>query len=210
MSRERLMAEQRRRMEERRKRLKSIKEAAKKAAESKSTKTAPAKVKGIGPVKDGATYARKLKNSKTSPTGIGPVKSGAAYARSLTKGKSAPATKAAPQPASKKSAGPVTTKTNKVPQCFADGGKGGKYDKAVNKQKAIRNFSQSASGTRGKSLPSDPKLKSQSTKPKRSSFPAGRQGASAYSAALEKYNKSQERIKRNMPKKTYDRRGRST
>ncbi len=54
---------------------------------------------------------------------------------------------------------------NKVPQRFADGAKGGKYDKAVqNKEKAKRNFFRSSSGTRGESLPSHPKLKSQSKK----------------------------------------------
>lgn len=55
--------------------------------------------------------------------------------------------------------------SSKVPQRFADGAKGGKYDKAVqNKEKATSNFFRSSSGTRGKSLPSNPKLKSQSKK----------------------------------------------
>lgn len=184
------MQKQRERMEARRKRLK---EAAKKAAESKNTKTTPAKVKGIGPVNDGATYARKLKNSKTEPTGVGPVKSGAAYARSLTKGKSATTKN---QPA------------NKIPQRFADGAKGGKYDKAVqNKEKAKSNFFRSSSGTRGESLPSKPKLKSQPKKPARKDFPSGRQGASAYAAALRKYNAAIARVGK--PKVTRNRRGRA-
>lgn len=147
------MQKQRERMEARRKRLA---EAAKKAAAAKTKKPVPAKVNGIGPEKDGATYARKVNNSKTKPSGVGPVKSGAAYARSLTKGKSTPTTKADranPKPSSK------------VPQRFADGGKGGKYDEAVqNKEKAKSNFFRSGSGTHGKPLPSNPKLKSQSKK----------------------------------------------
>ena len=199
MGRQRLMQQQRERMEARRKRLK---EAAKKAAESKNQKTTPAKVKGIGPVKDGATYARKLKNSKTEPTGVGPVKSGAAYARSLTKGKSTPATTADPKPSSKK------TPVNKIPQRFADGAKGGKYNKAVqNKEQATSNFFRSSSGTRGESLPSNPKLKSQPKKPARKDFPSGRQGASAYAAALRKYNAAKARVGK--PKVTRNRRGRA-
>ena len=88
-----------------------------------------------------------------------------------------------------------TKPVNKVPQRFADGAKGGKYDKAVkNKEKAKSNFFRSSSGTRGTNVPSNPKLKSQPTKPKRSSFPAGRSGATAYAAALARYRKLLARV----------------
>lgn len=111
------------------------------------------------------------------------------------------------QPSAKpKAAG--TKPVNKVPQRFADGAKGGKYDKAVqNKEKAKQNFFRSSSGTRGNNVPSNPKLKSQPTKPKRSSFPAGRSGATAYAAALAKYRKLLTRVP-TVRRKT-NRRGRS-
>ena len=86
----------------------------------------------------------------------GPVANAAAYGETLQKPKAK--TKPIPKPTKQK---PV----NKVPQRFADGAKGGKYDKAVqNKEKAKSNFFRSSSGTRGESLPSNPKLKSQSKK----------------------------------------------
>ena len=47
---------------------------------------------------------------------------------------------------------------------------------------------------RGKFLDSNPPLKSQPKKPKRSSFPAGRSGARSYAAALAKYRKLLARI----------------
>ena len=98
------------------------------------------------------------------------------------------------QPSAKpKAAG--TKPVNKVPQRFADGAKGGKFDKAVkNKEKTKSNFFRSSSGTRGTNVSSNPKLKSQPTKPKRSSFPAGRSGATAYAAALAKYRKLLARV----------------
>ena len=55
-----------------------------------------------------------------------------------------------------------------------------------NREKAIRNFDTSVSGVRGTPLPSNPQLKS---KPKRSNFPAGRDGQAKYAAALRNYNK---------------------
>ena len=101
-----------------------------------------------------------------------------------------------------------TKPVNKVPQRFADGAKGGKYDKAVkNKEKAKSNFFRSSSGTRGENVSSNPKLKSQPTKPKRSSFPAGRSGATAYAAALAKYRKLLARVPK-VRRKT-NRRGRA-
>ncbi len=110
------------------------------------------------------------------------------------------------QPSAKpKAAG--TKPVNKVPQRFADGGKGGKFDKAVNKEKAKSNFFRSSSGTRGDNLASNPKLKSQAKKPKRSSFPPGRSGATAYAAALVKYRKLQARVPK--AKRNTNRRGRA-
>lgn len=83
----------------------------------------PGKTKGIGPIKDGAKYARQVANSKTKTTGVGPVKSGAEYGRALTKGKSA-------QPASSAKAKPaVKAKPKQDTGSFFDGAKGGKYDK---------------------------------------------------------------------------------
>tara|TARA_Y100000015_G_scaffold31201_1_gene30718 strand:+ start:649 stop:1284 length:636 start_codon:yes stop_codon:yes gene_type:complete len=111
------------------------------------------------------------------------------------------------QPSAKpKAAG--TKPVNRVPQRFADGAKGGKYAKQVeNKEKAKSNFFRSSSGTRGQNLPSNPKLKSQPTKPKRSSFPAGRSGATAYAAALAKYRTLLARVPK-VSRKT-NRRGRT-
>lgn len=109
-------------------------------------------------------------------------------------------------PAKPKAAG--TKPVNKVPQRFADGAKGGKYDKAVkNKEKAKSNFFRSSSGTRGGNLPSNPKLKSQPKKPKRSSYANGRSGATEYAAALAKYRKLLARIPK--VKRKTNRRGRA-
>ena len=106
-----------------------------------------------------AVAARKsLKGGKNK----GPVANAAAYGETLKKPKSKPKVKAIP-----KSSKP----SSKVPQNFADGAKGGKHDKAVqNKEKASSNFFRHSSGTRGKSLPSNPKLKSQPKKPARNDF----------------------------------------
>lgn len=102
--------------------------------------------------------------------------------------KSRPSPQAQPS-TSTKSAG--TKPVNKVPQRFVDGAKGGKFDKAVqNKEKAKQNFFRGSSGTRGENLPSNPQLKSQPKKPKRSSFPAGRSGSREYAAAMARYRKS--------------------
>lgn len=175
------MQEQRERMEARRRRLREAAEnvaKTKKAVETKKPTPTPAEKKpaknptlyknraksleehrklrdarkllkggaNVGPVANAGAYGEQLKKPKGR--NIGPVKSGAEYARSLTKGKSAGGSK------------PV----NKVPQPFADGAKGGKYDQAVeNKEKAKSNFFRSSSGTRGEPLPSNPKLKSQDT-----------------------------------------------
>ena len=187
------MAEQRRRMEERRKRLKNVKEAAaKKTAESKkySSGTKKAVTRDIS------------KDSKKKQV----------VTRDTSKDTIRPKVKPIPKPAEKKPAKPpVVSKPkpkpkNKVPQRFADGAKGGKYDKAVqNQEKAKRNFFQSASGTRGDALPNNPKLKSQTKRPTRSSFPAGRAGASQFAAALRAYNAA---TKKPTVKKKYDRRGR--
>ena len=129
----------------------------------------------------------------------GPVANAAAYGETLQKPKAK--TKPIPKPTKQK---PV----NKVPQRFADGAKGGKHDKAVqNKEKAKSNFFRSSSGTRGESLPTNPKLKSQPKKPARKDFPSGRQGASAYAAALRKYNAAIARVIK--PKVKRNRRGRA-
>lgn len=103
---------------------------------------------------------------------------------------------------------PVQQAKSRVPQRFADGGKGGKYAKVVeNKEKAKSNFFRSSSGTRGENVSPNPKLKSQPTKPKRSSFPAGRAGATEYAAALAKYRKLLARISKVRPQT--NRRGRA-
>ena len=133
----------------------------------------------------------------------GPVANAAAYGETLkkpkSKAKSKPKAKAIPKP---------SKPTSKVPQRFADGAKGGKYDKAVqNKEQAKSNFFRSSSGTRGESLPSRPQLKSQLKKPARKDFPSGRQGASAYAAALRKFNAAKARVGK--PKVTRNRRGRA-
>jgi outer membrane biosynthesis protein TonB len=69
-------------------------------------------------------------------------------------------------------------------------------------------FFSSSSGTYGQNMPTKPKLKSQPKKPSRSDFPSGRSGASAYSKALKAYRSKQNRLKLNLPKPKYDRRGR--
>lgn len=106
-----------------------------KAMKNKAASKPPEKASGIGPVKDGAKYAKMVKNSKTKPTGIGPVKSGAQYARSLTKDKGSPTPKSAVnKPASK----PAASKPKQG--------------------NATSNFFRSSSGTRGSNVPSNPKL----------------------------------------------------
>ncbi len=116
---------------------------------------------------------------------VGPVKSGAEYSRSLTKGKSASTPKTAQAP----------KKTTTKP-------------KQSTKEEAARRFYQSSSATRGQSLPTNPKLKSQPKKPSRSSFANGRSGAADYAAALRKYNAKQKSVKANQPKPKTNRRGR--
>ena len=139
---------------------------------------APGKTKGIGPIKDGAKYARQVANSKTKTTGVGPVKSGAEYGRALTKGKSEPMPKSA-RAVDKKPA-PTKAQTERFYSSSSQG------SIAKNQEKAKQNFFRSSSGTRGQNMSSNPKLKS---KPKRSNYPAGRSGEAAYKAALRNYNK---------------------
>ena len=79
---------------------------------------------------------------------------------------------------------------------------------AQNQAKAKQNFFRSSSGTRGENMPSNPALKSQPKKPSRSSFPAGRAGASKYAAALRAYRSKTKSLNRNQLKPKYDRRGR--
>ena len=154
---------------------------ARKTIESK-TKAATAKY-GSGSKKAVTRDTSKDKSLKSS--GIGPVKSGAEYSRSLTKGKSASTPKASQAP----------KKTTTKP-------------KQTTKEEATSRFYQSSSGTRGQSLPSNPKLKSQSKKPSRSSFASGRSGAADYAAALRKYNAKQKSLNTNKPKPKTNRRGR--
>ena len=47
-----------------------------------TTKNGGTKTSGVGPVKDGKTYAKNLKNTTQ---GVGPVKDGATYGKNLTK-----------------------------------------------------------------------------------------------------------------------------
>ena len=133
------MQKQRERMEARRKRLK---EAAKKAAESKTKKPAP---------KADSSQLRAMSKSSNNYGASGTSK---------------------PKPIKKKPVNKVPSKTTKAASPssagrdrFFAGAKGGKYDKAVqNNEKAMSNFFRSSSGTRGKPLPPNPKLKSQSKK----------------------------------------------
>ena len=78
---------------------------------------------------------------------------------------------------------------------------------AKNQEKAKSNFFRSSSGTRGQNMPSNPALKSQPKKPRRSNFPNNRTGASRFAEALRKYKAA-----RPKPKKTQvnrNRRGRA-
>ena len=123
--------------------------------------------------------------ARKATKGVGPVKSGAEYARSLTKGKSAPAPKSARAP--------------KAAQA---------KPKQTSKSEATSRFYSSSSGTRGQNMPSNPALKSQPKQPKRSDFPAGRSGASAYQAARRKYKNKTRTPNRTSLKPKVNRRGR--
>ena len=104
----------------------------------------------------------------------------------------------------------VAATKSRVPQRFADGGKDGKYDKAVqNKEKAKSNFFRSSSGTRGENVKSNPKLKSQPKKPSRKDFPAGRAGSLRYAAAMTKHRSLLKRVEQYRPRLKTNRRGRS-
>ena len=127
------MEQQRRRMEERRKRLKSVKE----ASEKKKS--------------DLAKYGSGGKPAVTRDTSKDKKKS-----QKVTRDTSKDQIRPKVKPAEKKPA-VVSKPKNEVPQRFADGGKGGKYDK---QEKASR------TGTYGKPLPSNPSLKSQPKKTK--------------------------------------------
>ena len=67
--------------------------------------------------------------------------------------------------------------------------------------------SRSSSGTRGTNLPSNPPLRSQATKPKRSSFPSGRAGANQFSRAVRNFKAAQTRVQKPTIKR--NRRGRA-
>ena len=154
-----------------------------------------------------AVAARKqLKGGKN----VGPVKNSDAYGSAIKpkpKPPQAGGITQAPKPkVPKKKLTP--TPADKIPQSFKDGGKGGKYDKAENKERAASNFYRSSSGTRGSNVKSNPALKSQPKQPKRSDFQSGRAGAKDYAAAMKRYRAQQERLKKNQPKPTYNRRGR--
>lgn len=92
------------------------------------------------------------------------------------------AAKTARKPVAKGGNKPRQTTRKEAEARFYSSSSQGSIEK--NRQKAIRNFSQSSSGTRGQSLPSNPKLKSA---PKRSDFPAGRGGQAKYAAAKRRY-----------------------
>ena len=152
-----------------------------------------------GPVADRQEYGKTLKENKASKQG--PVRDAKEYANNtLSQNKTRPSTKAQPSTSTKTGGNSpvqraVAATKSRVPQRFADGAKGGKYDKAVkNKETAKSNFFRSSSGTRGENVSSNPKLKSKPTKPRRSSFPAGRAGAAEYAAALARYRKLSARV----------------
>ena len=222
MGREQLMAQQRARvlaMRARKLAEKKAAEAAKKLAAKASTTKGPLKDGNKyaptlresrdskkGPVADRQEYGETLKKNKASKQG--PVRDGNEYAKTLSQNRTRPSTKAQPSTSTKTGGTKPVQKTNsRVPQRFADGGKGGKFAKAVeNKEKGMSNFFRSSSGTRGENVPNNPKLKSQPKKPSRKDFPAGRAGALRYAAAMTKYRNL---LKRNpkVPAKT-NRRGR--
>ena len=110
--------------------------------------------------------------------------------------KSKPAAKAKPK---------QTTKAEAAKRFYSSSSQG---SIAKNQAKAKQNFFRSSSGTRGENVKSNPALKSQPKKPSRSSFPAGRAGASKYAAALRTYRSKTKRINRNQLKPKYNRRGR--
>ena len=145
--------------------------------------------KNVGPVKNNDAYGSAIKpKTKAKPPKAGGI---------------TPAPKAKPVPKKLK-----PTPADKIPQSFRDGGKGGKYDKAENKERAKSNFFRGSSGTRGSNVKSNPALKSQPKKPLRKDFAAGRAGAKDYAAAMKKFRTLQERLKKVAPKQTYNRRGR--
>ena len=176
------------------------------AAQGKPAPTAKPKKNPFSGMSNAQIKAKYKNMSQADKKKFGMQMHTAAMANRKKGGAKAVSTTAQP-PAKPKAVG--NKPVNKVPQRFADGAKGGKYDKAVkNKEKAKGNFFRSSSGTRGANVSSNPKLKSQPTKPKRSSFPPGRSGATAYAAALAKYRKAQQRITPKFTRKT-NRRGRS-
>jgi len=191
--------------------------AAKKAAEA-AKKYGSGKTKGVTRDTSKDQSRKKLKTkAEIKRYGSG---GGNATTRTRTGGKSRSATTTpvtSPQSAGNK---PVQTQSkvqkatqsvkqsNRGKQRFFEGAEGGIHDKAIkNLEKAKRNFFRSSSGTRGENLPPNPKLLSQPTKPKRSSFPAGRAGAAAYAAARAKYRKLKARVPK-VRRKT-NRRGRA-
>jgi hypothetical protein len=192
MSRERLMAEQRRRMEERRKRLKNVKEAAAKKTTKKAVTRDPSK-----------DQSRK---EIARLTGGKKPKTGDAVKQKLTSFASKkPALK---QPATpvKSPATPVKSPTSKGKDRFFKGSvtETQADNEIKNKTKAKANFFKgSVTETQATKEIKKPQMK----KPKRSSFPAGRGGASKYAAALRAYNASTK--KPTVKKKKYDRRGRA-
>ena len=202
--------------------------AQKKAA--KATKKLVAKASTTeGTLKDGNEYAptlRKFKDSKTGPVNNskqygktvkeykaskqGPVRNGNEYAKNtLSQNRTRPSTKAQPSTSTKTGGkSPVQTAAaatkSRVPQRFADGGKGGKYDQ----EKAKSNFFRSSSGTRGENVKDNSKLKSQPKKPSRKDFPSGRAGALRYAAAMTKYRNLLKRVEKYKPRPKTNRRGR--
>ena len=162
------------------------------AAQGKPAQTIKPKKNPFSGLSNAQIKAKYKGMSQADKKKFGMQMHAAAMANRKKGGAKAVSTSAQPS-TSTKAAG--TKPVNKVPQRFADGAKGGKYDKAVkNREKAKSNFFRSSSGTRGENVRSNPKLKSQPTKPKRSSFPAGRSGSREYAAAMAKYRKLLARV----------------
>ena len=113
--------------------------------------------------------------ARKATKGVGPVKSGAEYGRSLTKGKSASLPKTAQ--ATKTPTVKQSTKAEAAKRFYSSSSQGSIQK---NLDQAKSNFFRSSSATRGENVKSNPALKSQPKKPSRSSFPAGRAGASKY------------------------------
>lgn len=134
---------------------------------------------------------QEKKKEPAKTTGMGPVASGAEYGRALQKQRQ----KANPQP--KAEVKPKTETKAPTPK-----------PRQTTPEEARSRFFRSSSGTYGQNMPSNPALKSQPKKPKRSDFATGRTGTAKYQAALRRYNNRTKGTNRTSLKPKVNRRGR--